>query len=225
MKALDLTGDKYEHFTVIERIGSKKGRSYWKCECECGKIFETYGKNIVNKTVSSCGCIKNKKIAKSVMNDKNNIDLTGKMYGCLEVVCLSSNSKREGSERIWSCLCHNCGRKKDFVQYALNNVISCGCIKDKKASERIKKSMGIQDGTNLSKIKSDKMYASNTSGVKGISYAKNVSKWHAYIQFKGKLYNLGYYDLKEEAAQARRVAEEKLFGEFLDWYNNEFNGK
>ena len=52
---------------------------------------------------------------------------------------------------------------------------------------------------------------------------KRLDKWHAYIMFKGKLYNLGYYATLEEAKKAREEAENRMYGEFLEWYKNEYN--
>lgn len=49
-------------------------------------------------------------------------------------------------------------------------------------------------------------------------YSKKRKKWIAQIMFKQKCYNLGGYDTLEEAAKVRKTAEEKLFGDFLEWY-------
>ncbi|MDO4340732.1 MAG: hypothetical protein Q4C91_22055, partial [Eubacteriales bacterium] len=38
------------------------------------------------------------------------------------------------------------------------------------------------------------------------------------IMFKGRCYYLGGYSQIEEAAKARRQAEERIYGEFLEWY-------
>lgn len=58
----------------------------------------------------------------------------------------------------------------------------------------------------------------NKSGVKGVCWDKNREKWVAQIEFQGKNYNLGRYDKIEDAAAARKEAEEHLFGPFLDWF-------
>ena len=58
-------------------------------------------------------------------------------------------------------------------------------------------------------IKSKKLPADNTSGVKGVYYQKG--KWIAKIVFQQKQYHLGKYDTIEEAAEARRQAESVLF--------------
>lgn len=222
MNIKDLTGNEYPHFKVIEQLPSKNNRTMWRCLCECGNLFEANSHVIQSGTKQSCGCLRAKNNA--IARTKNTQDLTGNRYGELEVLHISPNSKGRGSKRLWTCKCHACGKEKDFLQYVLtsNTVKSCGCIKNKKASARIKTSMGIADGTNISKLKSNSMYASNTSGVKGVSYAKKTNKWHAYIQLKGVLYNLGYYNTIEEATEARKDAEQHLFGDFLDWYENEY---
>lgn len=60
-----------------------------------------------------------------------------------------------------------------------------------------------------SKIRKD-----NTSGYKGVSWHKQVSKWHANIMLGGKSKSLGLFDTKEQAAQAYREASLEYHKEF-----------
>lgn len=60
-----------------------------------------------------------------------------------------------------------------------------------------------------SRISSD-----NSSGVKGVSFDKSMSKWQAYINIDYKKINLGYFSCLENAAKARKDAEIKYHGEF-----------
>lgn len=60
----------------------------------------------------------------------------------------------------------------------------------------------------------------NTSGYKGVSWDKTNQKWRAYIALNRKQKHLGYFDTKEEAAEAYFVAAKKLFGEYA--YQNGF---
>lgn len=43
-------------------------------------------------------------------------------------------------------------------------------------------------------------------------------KWAATIVFKGKTYHLGRYNNIEDAAAVRKEAEDALFGNFLEWF-------
>ena len=55
--------------------------------------------------------------------------------------------------------------------------------------------------------------SNNTSGVKGVCWHKNGSKWVAYIKVENKLKNLGYFTSFKEAAEARNEAVRKYFPE------------
>lgn len=48
--------------------------------------------------------------------------------------------------------------------------------------------------------------SNNTSGVKGVHWYKQRSKWRAYIRVENKLKHLGYYVTLKEAAAARNAA-------------------
>ena len=54
----------------------------------------------------------------------------------------------------------------------------------------------------------------NTSGVKGVNFDKSRQKWRARISCNGQRFELGFFNTKEEAIQARYEAEDKLHGEF-----------
>lgn len=56
--------------------------------------------------------------------------------------------------------------------------------------------------------------SNNTSGVTGISWNKQRSKWQAYISINGKLKNLGLFPNKKDAIAKRRQAEIKYYGEY-----------
>ena len=66
------------------------------------------------------------------------------------------------------------------------------------------------------------MLKNNTSGIRGVTWAAAKQKWSAQIQFQGRHFNLGYYDKKEDAAIARKKAEEAVFGNFLEWFKQEY---
>lgn len=79
----------------------------------------------------------------------------------------------------------------------------------------------VVEGTNINNLTA-KIPKNNTSGVKGVSFRKDRGRWVAQIDFKGKHYYLGSYMEKEKAIKARKLAEDKMFGDFLKWYSEEY---
>lgn len=59
-----------------------------------------------------------------------------------------------------------------------------------------------------------KLRIDNTSGYKGVSWAKAKNKWAAQIQYLKHKIHLGYYDTPEEAYAIRCEAEQILHGSF-----------
>lgn len=194
MTKRSLVGNIYGKIKAIEYIGNKR----YKCQCvKCGNISEQYSANLKEKMeCQKCG-------------EGYRIDLTGKQFGFLNVKRYNKDSKK------WVCEC-KCGRMIEVKSNNLkhNNTLSCGKCKYVEAAQR-----DIVNGTRISQI-DKKMNKNNTSGVTGVGFNKKKSKWYASIRFCGKNYWLGYYDDKQDAIIVRRKAEEKLHGDFLEWYKN-----
>lgn len=53
----------------------------------------------------------------------------------------------------------------------------------------------------------------NTSGFKGVSFAKEMQKWRAYV-YEGKLHHIGYFADAETAGRAYDTEARRRFGEF-----------
>lgn len=57
---VDLVGDRYGRLTVLRKSDKTTGRkTYWWCQCECGKVKEIRSDTLRSKTkpVRSCGCL------------------------------------------------------------------------------------------------------------------------------------------------------------------------
>lgn len=59
-----------------------------------------------------------------------------------------------------------------------------------------------------------KISVNNTSGHKGVSWVKRISKWRAYIVVRFKQIHLGYFTELEDAVAAYKEASLKLHGMF-----------
>lgn len=146
-------------------------------------------------------------------------DLSGQTFGYLYVI--EPTPKRDGSNRIFKCRCTNCGRIIELPSRTIahSGQISCGCIKNRNlATKPAAEKLGQTCGTNISRISSHTIQRNNTSGVRGVSQTKSGS-YHAYIYFQHKRYCLYYGPNREKAMAARKEAEQRIFGGFLEWYN------
>lgn len=157
--------------------------------------------------------------------------IEGQRFGNL--VAISPTEKRDtNGSVIWKCKC-DCGNitevsAKNLTAAKGKNTRSCGCaLKDYQRTkgtlilrEEVKKD--CVEGTKINSL-SRKISINNTSGIKGVSWDKRKNKWIAQICFKRTNYNLGYYENIEDAAKARKDAEEKFFKPIIEKYKGEKN--
>lgn len=203
----------------VERAYRKKSILYAECKCSCGKECTVRYDCLLNGNTKSCGHLGKEQQFKSC-------DLSNKInkYG---VKAIKSTDKKKWGSYVWECKC-SCGKIFEVTADKFESVQSCGCAQDKSRryqAETILKEytkITTESGTNVIAIMDKKMLKNNTSGIRGVSWDKSKSKWVAQITFKGKNYYLGRYSTIEEAAKIRKIAEQKMFGEFLDWFAEEF---
>jgi len=216
MKFKDLTGTKHGELMILNREGSKNGSPLWRCQCSCGKICYYTSKQLRANNVNSCGHLRSP-------------DITGQRFGKL-VALKRTNERDENYNVFWDCIC-DCGKHKlvTVAQLKNGNVRSCGCVYESNLSEAGKKGGAVTskkqcvENTNLQAINytlSGKLRKNNTSGKTGVMWISGKGKWEAKITFKKKVYHLGYYDNFDEAVKIREQAENLVFKEFVEWYNN-----
>lgn len=148
------------------------------------------------------------------------IDLTGQKFGRLTVIERAKNYK-SGQSR-WLCKC-DCGNEKVIAVGNLKNghTQSCGCLRKNANIGQIGKKYMLEnelkEETQLCNL-TQKTRIDNTSGIKGVAFHKSTNKWIAYIFLKNKQIYLGLFTTIEEAANARKKAEEKYFKPILEKY-------
>lgn len=198
----DLTGLRFGKLTVLGKTGKKAPdrNPLWLCRCDCGAEIETTRHKLTSGSVQSCGCGRTPPLK----------DWVGKRFGKLTVL---SYVRKDKGFHIWHCRC-DCGNEVDVRQSNLQNswTTSCGCLREPE------KNFHYVDGTCVELLDTTKRNRNNTSGYRGVYYNGKRGKWIAQIMFKRKCYNLGGYSRIEDAVKARALAEEKLFGDFLQWY-------
>jgi hypothetical protein len=57
-KRLNLVGKTFGRLTVIEFVGIKNYKTYWKCLCTCGNTTILAGSTLTSMHTISCGCRK-----------------------------------------------------------------------------------------------------------------------------------------------------------------------
>lgn len=64
----DILGRRFSKLVVIERLGSKNGKSNWLCKCDCGEVTESIASNLLNGSIKSCGCFRREVLATSKLS-------------------------------------------------------------------------------------------------------------------------------------------------------------
>ena len=54
----NLTGQKFGRLTVVSLDKNIKGKIYWLCKCDCGKIVSVLRSSLTSGNTKSCGCYK-----------------------------------------------------------------------------------------------------------------------------------------------------------------------
>lgn len=126
-KPIDLTGQKFGRFSVIERVqNNNDGHAMWKCICDCGNERIVMGKSLRNGHTKSCGCLN-----KEITSDKSVINRVGERFGRLVVISRAEDYiAPNGKKHIrWKCLC-DCGKVTDVdvCQLVSGKTKSCGCL-------------------------------------------------------------------------------------------------
>ena len=176
--AHDLTGQVFGQLTVLEQSPKRKnGCRWWFCRCECGRLYEVQASLLVTGRRTHCGDSSHKV--------GHPVDITGQKFG--ELVALYPLPARSAKGSVlWRCRC-TCGNEADYsyndLVYA--NLKSCGCRK-REHEQQLGTFLTFVDGTSLDLIKSKKLPADNTTGVRGVYLIRG--KYTAKIVFQKKAY-------------------------------------
>lgn len=192
----------------------------WYCDCDCGtkhKIIE--GSSLKSNKTKSCGCYNIEKIIER-NTKRNHYDLSGE-YG------IGYDSK--GEEFYFDLedfdLIKDYCWQVDTYGYVVTTTVRMHRlimnvndlnidVDHKNHNTKDNRKGNLRLTTKSQNQMNKKKSKNNTSGVTGVSFMKNRNKWISYIQKDNKNHILGYFVNFEEAVNARKDAEEKLFGEY-----------
>ena len=203
-KAKDLTGQKFGKLTALEKLPECVRNGYlWLCQCDCGNTKVVPSGDLTQGRVKSCGCLKH-----------NHKDFTGLRRGKLTGVRPTGEFDSTGHRIfLWRCDCGTLLEKSVHTVTTPNRVYMCSECRKKynreQASEmRVKllaqtdPEMGLTEKS-VDNILNGVLTASNTSGVRGVYWHKTKKKWIATGRKDGRLFEIGKFDNKADAAEAR----------------------
>jgi hypothetical protein len=216
---------KYGDLTVIgideeKTNNSKKNEIYWSCICVCGNTKVARGCELKNGKYSCCNKCS---IKKRVVNTKtyNAFDISGE-FGIGYVGDSEFYFDLEDYEKIknikW-CK-HGAGYISGYIQnneYILLHRLIMNATDDviidhidhNKKNNR-KNNLRISDYSKNGMNKE----IDNRSVYPGVRYHKRYNNWTARIQVLYKSIHLGTFETCEEAINARKIAEDKYYGEY-----------
>ena len=235
----DITGwNMWEHglpdsrLTVIKQVEdyvNVKGKHIpmYLCKCNCSNQAEitTSLYRIMDGVVLSCGCLQKERSFKA--NKKyNTYDLSGE-FGI--GYCLNT-----GSEFYFNLEDYDLIKDYCWGEYILSTGYHALQARDVKTGKTIRmhylfgckgwdhidrnplnnRRNNLRCATIKDNSKNKKLYKNNTSGITGVTWESDRSKWKAFIKIDGKESRLGNFINKEDAIKTRLEAEVKYFGEF-----------
>ena len=163
-KAIDLTGQKFNYLTVLERDYEiqkehpNERQAWWKCYCDACKQTKSLRASIIKKA-QTCGCKTGLEINKGKIpfaaieaaKEINKIDLTGQKFTRLTVLEEADEQHQvyyNGKHKVtWKCQC-DCGNICYVTTENLRrgDTPSCGCITKENRQAQLKDLSGQRFG-------------------------------------------------------------------------------
>lgn len=236
-KFVDLTGQRFGRWTVIRDSGkrNKSGAVLWECECDCssGVTHLIPSASLNNESSKSCGCLHREisaKLMSKTMKKYNKYDISNSNYG------IGHTFKGEEfyfdledydliKDHCWflnkgGYVCTNIRDVNKNNTIILMHRLVMNCVDDKVSVDHINhmtndnRKSNLRIATQSQNLMNQSMNKNNSSGVKGVYFDNHRNKWVAEIKINRAKKNLGGFTDFNEAVEARKKAEEELFGEF-----------
>lgn len=196
-------GDKFGKLTVIENCGIIKGRTHFKCKCECGNISIVWNCHLSDGHTKSCGCF--------AIN----------MHGM----------SRTPTYKAWVGMIQRCTnlKSKSYKNYGGRGITVCkrwldfrNFYKDMKERpegltlERTDNDKGYfkencEWVTRTKQIRNRRLNKTNKTGVAGIFWNEKTQQYQVAICVNYKQHNMGYFKSFKLAKIARFNAEQKYW--------------
>lgn len=221
MKTETMVGKVYSRLTVVSFDRQDiKSHKYWRCQCICGNETVVREDRLKNQTTKSCGCLR--KGNKSIRKISNEYEVNSD-----EVIVHFHNS-----DLLMLCDYDDLNFVKQYTWTLQSSGYATTRINGKIRTFH-KAILDAPDGKVIDHINGNKLdnrkknlrivsmkenainrkiMKNNTTGITGVGVRNG--KYIAYIGVDKKFVFLGAYLNIEDAARARKNAEQKYFGEY-----------
>lgn len=245
---VDLTGQRFQSWTVRRYSHSIGWRAYWECQCDCGNIKVMRGDSLRRIAVPYCNECKprNTIVDISDLSDSMIQQVRGRTDGLFQntfiidgsvVFGYTSNSEcfifdstdiGEASKHTWIRKHFRDGwyvyttvkGKFTYFHTVILNNLECVKQVDHINRDKLDNRRKNLRFCNLQQNSFNQgISKANTLGYKGLHRHKS-GRWNVGITFCQRIISLGIYDTKEEAASVYDAASELLFDKF-SWKNRD----
>ena len=162
-QAAELTGEKFNMLTVLERAGSKNGKALWKCQCECGNAIYLTTDILKSGRQISCGCYRKSRNLKH-----------GDCY--------------ERLYHIWNGMIGRCTHKSypSYKHYGKNGVSVCDQWKEYESFKKWALENGYDDNLLIDRIDNGKGYSPDNCRFVTAKQQQNNKTNNHVLTFKGQ---------------------------------------
>jgi hypothetical protein len=191
---INFAGMKIGKITIVSFVERKKGKSYWKCKCDCGNEF-----------------------IGEVHNIKNRIERHGQNY-CKKCrtqanITHGDSKKKDGKTRlysIWQGMRYRCEKEyaSKYEYYGGRGIRVCQEWQDYSVFKEWALANGYNDNLTIDRINSDGNYEpSNCQWITRKEQANNTSQVNHFL-YKGKSYTMA--ELSELTGISRITLDARL---------------
>ena len=167
----DLTGQKFGRLVVVSQEPSQKGRTMWKCQCDCGNTVVKMGKLLRNGATRSCGCYTAEN--RSNFNKKHSQYKT-RLYHIWQHMKARCNSERNPKYKDYGGrgikVCNEWNEFLPFYEWAMAN--------------------GYSDALSIDRIDNDGDYCPENCRWATNKEQQNNTRKNRLVSYDGKIYTV-----------------------------------